>query len=377
MWLADQWRDFSLLDAGHGMKLEQWGPYLLSRPEPQAMWAPQSPAAWEAAHAVYHRSHAGGGQWEYKEPLPDQWEITYANKLRFIVRPTGFKHTGLFPEQAVNWDFMGEKIRAAGGRVRVLNLFAYTGGATLACAAAGAEVVHVDAAKGIVQWAKENAAKSGLKEAPIRYIVDDCLKFVLREQRRGREYDAIVMDPPSYGRGPDGQMFKYEKDVYPLICECAKLLSSRPLFFLLNSYTAGFAPQVAANMLKCAPRAMWKRKTSAFPWAAIWCFLVAPPPGGRHEATHFIRGQSSARGRKALQYPRAGRHFRGYGSADLLQAVFEANLPQARRCISRACSSSGPPHRRRDGVCQNKQSGRALVASNAAKPDAKDVSFTL
>ena len=147
---------------------------------------------------------------------------------------------------------MGEKIRAAGGRVRVLNLFAYTGGATLACAAAGAEVVHVDAAKGIVQWAKENAAKSGLKEAPIRYIVDDCLKFVLREQRRGREYDAIVMDPPSYGRGPDGQMFKYEKDVYPLICECAKLLSSRPLFFLLNSYTAGFAPQVAANMLKCA-----------------------------------------------------------------------------------------------------------------------------
>ena len=252
MWLADQWRDFSLLDAGHGMKLEQWGPYLLSRPEPQAMWAPQSPAAWEAAHAVYHRSHAGGGQWEYKEPLPDQWEITYANKLRFIVRPTGFKHTGLFPEQAVNWDFMGEKIRAAGGRVRVLNLFAYTGGATLACAAAGAEVVHVDAAKGIVQWAKENAAKSGLKEAPIRYIVDDCLKFVLREQRRGRQYDAIVMDPPSYGRGPDGQMFKYEKDVYPLICECAKLLSSRPLFFLLNSYTAGFAPQVAANMLKCA-----------------------------------------------------------------------------------------------------------------------------
>ena len=168
------------------------------------------------------------------------------------MRPTGFKHTGLFPEQAVNWDFMGEKIRAAGGRVRVLNLFAYTGGATLACAAAGAEVVHVDAAKGIVQWAKDNAAKSGLKEAPIRYIVDDCLKFVLREQRRGRQYDAIVMDPPSYGRGPDGQMFKYEKDVYPLICECAKLLSSRPLFFLLNSYTAGFAPQVAANMLKCA-----------------------------------------------------------------------------------------------------------------------------
>lgn len=264
-------------------------------------------------------SHAGGGQWEYKEPLPDQWEITYANKLRFIVRPTGFKHTGLFPEQAVNWDFMGEKIRAAGGRVRVLNLFAYTGGATLACAAAGAEVVHVDAAKGIVQWAKDNAAKSGLKEAPIRYIVDDCLKFVLREQRRGRQYDAIVMDPPSYGRGPDGQMFKYEKDVYPLICECAKLLSSRPLFFLLNSYTAGFAPQVAANMLKCAlPSGRVEAQNIGLSMGRDLVLPCGATADGRHEAPHPVRRQSSARSRKALQYPCTGRYIRGYGSADLL-----------------------------------------------------------
>ena len=249
MWLADQWRDFSLLDAGHGMKLEQWGPYLLSRPEPQAMWGPQSPAAWEAAHAVYHRSHAGGGQWEYKEPLPDQWEITYANKLRFIVRPTGFKHTGLFPEQAVNWDFMGEKIRAAGGRVRVLNLFAYTGGATLAAAAAGASVTHVDASKGMVNWAKENAAASGLSGAPIRWLVDDCVKFVEREIRRGNHYDAIIMDPPSYGRGPKGEIWKIEDAIHPLIKLCTKILSDDPLFFLVNSYTTGLAPAVLTYML--------------------------------------------------------------------------------------------------------------------------------
>lgn len=251
MYIASQWRDYEVIDAGDGEKLERWGRIVLRRPDPQAIWPAQQSELWRKADAWYHRSSRGGGEWEFFRRLPDRWTVSYGG-ARFYVRPTGFKHTGLFPEQAVNWDFMGEKIRAAGGRVRVLNLFAYTGGATLACAAAGAEVVHVDAAKGIVQWAKDNAAKSGLKEAPIRYIVDDCLKFVLREQRRGRQYDAIVMDPPSYGRGPDGQMFKYEKDVYPLICECAKLLSSRPLFFLLNSYTAGFAPQVAANMLKCA-----------------------------------------------------------------------------------------------------------------------------
>ena len=249
MWLADQWRDFSLLDAGHGMKLEQWGPYLLSRPEPQAMWGPQSPAAWEAAHAVYHRSHAGGGQWEYKEPLPDQWEITYANKLRFIVRPTGFKHTGLFPEQAVNWDWFGNKIRNAGRPVKVLNLFAYTGGATLAAAAAGASVTHVDASKGMVTWAKENAAASGLSGAPIRWLVDDCVKFVEREIRRGNHYDAIIMDPPSYGRGPKGEIWKIEDCIHDLIKLCTKILSDEPLFFLINSYTTGLAPAVLTYML--------------------------------------------------------------------------------------------------------------------------------
>lgn len=251
MWLADKWKDYRVVDCSCGEKLERWDKYFLVRPDPQVIWKTEKKAReWQNPDALYRRSSSGGGSWQINK-LPPSFQIGYGN-LKFNLKPMNFKHTGLFPEQAVNWDFMGEKIRAAGGRVRVLNLFAYTGGATLACAAAGAEVVHVDAAKGIVQWAKENAAKSGLKEAPIRYIVDDCLKFVLREQRRGREYDAIVMDPPSYGRGPDGQMFKYEKDVYPLICECAKLLSSRPLFFLLNSYTAGFAPQVAANMLKCA-----------------------------------------------------------------------------------------------------------------------------
>ena len=249
MWLADQWRDFSLLDAGHGMKLEQWGPYLLSRPEPQAMWGPQSPAAWEAAHAVYHRSHAGGGQWEYKEPLPDQWEITYANKLRFIVRPTGFKHTGLFPEQAVNWDWCSERIREAGRPVKVLNLFAYTGGATLAAASAGASVTHVDASKGMVTWAKENAAASHLEDAPVRWLVDDCVKFVEREIRRGNKYDGIIMDPPSYGRGPKGEIWKIEESIYPFVELAAQLLSDDALFFLINSYTTGLQPAVLSYML--------------------------------------------------------------------------------------------------------------------------------
>lgn len=264
MWLADQWRDFSLLDAGHGMKLEQWGPYLLSRPEPQAMWAPQSPAAWEAAHAVYHRSHAGGGQWEYKEPLPDQWEITYANKLRFIVRPTGFKHTGLFPEQAVNWDFMGEKIRAAGGRVRVLNLFAYTGGATLACAAAGASVCHVDASKGMVAWARENQQLSGLAEKPIRWIVDDCQKFVEREIRRGSLYDGVIMDPPSYGRGPGGEVWKLEDSVYDLVKLCAGVLTENPLFFAINSYTTGLSPSVMEYILNTTVSRRFAGKGTTF-----------------------------------------------------------------------------------------------------------------
>ena len=251
MWLSDAWQDYELMDAGDGMKLERWGDVILSRPEPQAVWRPQHPALWEKADAVYHRSNAGGGNWSYARTLPESWQIGYG-ALRFYVRPTGFKHTGLFPEQGVNWDWAAQKIRQAGRPVRVLNLFSYTGGATLACAAAGAEVVHVDAAKGIVSWAKENAALSGLAEAPIRYLVDDALQFVRREARRGRKYEGIIMDPPSYGRGPDGQMFRFETHIQPLVEAAAALLSEEPLFFILNSYTAGFAPDVGGNVLKTA-----------------------------------------------------------------------------------------------------------------------------
>ncbi len=251
MYLSNLWKDYELLDAGDGMKLERWADVLLARPEPQAVWPKQEPQLWDEADAIYHRSQTGGGNWEFKRTLPDSWEVQYAG-LRFAVRPTGFKHTGLFPEQAVNWDFMVEQIQNAGRPVKVLNLFAYTGGATLACASAGAHVVHVDAAKGMVQWAQDNATLSGLRNAPIRYLVDDAMKFVLREGRRGNVYDGIVMDPPSYGRGPDGEMFKFEQDVYPLVEQCATILSDQPLFFVLNSYTAGFAPQIAGNMLRCA-----------------------------------------------------------------------------------------------------------------------------
>ena len=256
MWMCEDFRDFSLLDSGDGMKLERWGNYLLARPEPQAVWPKQNPGRWREAHGVYHRSDKGGGSWEFTRPLPDGWNIRYRN-LTFLVRPTGFKHTGLFPEQAVNWDYMASCIQArkeAAPReeLRVLNLFAYTGGATMACARAGAAVAHVDSARGMVAWAKDNARLCGLKDAPIRYLVDDCLKFVRREQRRGRTYHGIVMDPPSYGRGPDGEMFRFETHVYPLIEECAKLLDGEPLFFLLNSYTSGFAPAVAQNALTAA-----------------------------------------------------------------------------------------------------------------------------
>lgn len=250
MWLSQRWQDFELIDAGDGMKLERWGDIILSRPEPQAVWPVSECSAWEKADAVYHRSNTGGGSWEFKRKIPESWLISYGS-LKFKVKPTGFKHTGLFPEQATNWDFMSEKIKNTGRKITVLNLFAYTGGATLACAKAGADVVHVDASKGIISWVKENAEISGLKDASIRYIVDDCLKFVLREQRRGRKYDAIVMDPPSYGRGPDGQMFKFEDDIYKLVEACIHLLSEQPLFVILNSYTAGFAPQITENILKC------------------------------------------------------------------------------------------------------------------------------
>ena len=251
MFIADKWKDYAVLDVGGGEKLERWGEVLLRRPDPQVIWPAERPEAWKKAHAHYHRSQSGGGQWEMLKKIPESWTISYG-PLRFLVRPTGFKHTGLFPEQAANWDWMSGLIREAGRPVQVLNLFAYTGGATMACLQAGAKVCHVDAAKGMVQWAKENAALSGLADRPARYIVDDALKFVQREQRRGHAYDGILMDPPSYGRGPDGQVWKLEDEVYGLVEECAKLMSDRPLFFLLNAYTTGLQPAVLRNLLQRA-----------------------------------------------------------------------------------------------------------------------------
>lgn len=254
MYLADGWQDFAVLDAGNGNKLERWKDAVLLRPDPQAVWSMDDHTA--EADAVYIRSSTGGGHWEYNRNLPESWRIAY-RELRFLVRPTGFKHTGLFPEQAVNWDWMAEQLSVwqrahAQRKPKVLNLFGYTGGATVSNAFAGAEVVHVDAAKGMVAWAKDNARESGLSDAPIRYIVDDCAKFVKREIRRGNRYDGIVMDPPSYGRGPDGELWKIENDLYPLVLDCVKLLSDTPAFFLINSYTTGLAASVLQNVLRVA-----------------------------------------------------------------------------------------------------------------------------
>ena len=243
MWIAGNWRDFELIDCSDGEKLERWGEYFLVRPDPQAIWStPRRNRHWQDRHARYRRSETGGGSWD-KGSLPASWQLRYG-ELTFNVKPMNFKHTGLFPEQAVNWDWAMEKIRGAGRPIRVLNLFAYTGAATVACAKAGAEVCHVDAAKGMVSWARENAASSGLKDAPIRWIVDDCAKFVEREIRRGRRYDALIMDPPSYGRGPGGEVWKLEKDLWPFVSLCAGVLSEEPLFVLINSYTTGLSPSV-------------------------------------------------------------------------------------------------------------------------------------
>ena len=249
MWVADQWKDYELIDCGWGEKLERWGDKLLVRPDPQAIWpAVGAHPGWRRPDGRYQRSSSGGGSWE-KGRLPGQWQVRYKN-LTFQVKPMNFKHTGLFPEQAVNWDFAQERIRAAGRPVSVLNLFAYTGAASAACAAAGASVCHVDAAKGMVQWARENARASGLEDAPIRWIVDDCAKFVEREIRRGRRYDAIIMDPPSYGRGPTGEVWKLEESLYPFVELCAGVLSDEPLFIILNSYTTGLAPSVLTYILE-------------------------------------------------------------------------------------------------------------------------------
>ena len=253
MWIADRWEDYELLDCGGGERLERWDRQVLVRPDPQAIWeTPREHPAWRKAGGRYLRSSTGGGHWE-KKALPESWKIRYRD-LTFQVKPMNFKHTGLFPEQAVNWDFMAEKIRSAGRPVRVLNLFAYTGGATVACARAGASVCHVDAAKGMVAWARENAKLSGLGEAPIRWIVDDCGKFVEREIRRGKQYDAIIMDPPSYGRGPGGEVWKLEENLYDFVKLCAGVLSDKPLFVLINSYTTGLAPSVLGYLLNLLVR---------------------------------------------------------------------------------------------------------------------------
>ena len=247
---ADNWKDYRLIDASEGDRLESWSGIKLVRPDPQIIWkTDKTNPFWRSADAIYHRSQKGGGEWEYKRKLPQSWTVSYG-ELTFIIRPTGFKHTGLFPEQAVNWDVMADMIKSAGRPINVLNMFAYTGGATLAAAAAGAHVTHVDASKGMVAWAKENARSSGLADAPIRWIVDDCVKFVEREIRRGNTYDAIIMDPPSYGRGPGGEVWKLEDALYPLVSKCMNILSDRPLFFLINSYTTGLQPAVLSDILK-------------------------------------------------------------------------------------------------------------------------------
>ena len=260
MRISDEWIDYECLDAGNGEKLERWGNIVLRRPEPQAMWPIEMDKTWNDVSGIYYRFKDGGGHWEFRDKLPEYWTVNYKD-LKFKVSPTNFKHTGLFPEQATNWDFMMEKIRDANRPIRVLNLFAYTGAATMACSKAGAElVVHVDSAKGMVSWAKENMHLCGLQNNYIRFIVDDCLKFVEREIRRGNKYDAIVMDPPSYGRGPNGEVWKLENNLEYLVKKCSELLSDEPLFFLINAYTTGISSTVLYNILKLTVGAKYSGK---------------------------------------------------------------------------------------------------------------------
>ena len=248
MWIANGWKDYEVIDTSSGEKLERWGDYMLVRPDPQVIWkTDKKHFGWKKWNGHYHRSNKGGGEWEFRN-LPEEWTINY-KELTFNLKPFSFKHTGLFPEQAANWDWFSSLIKEANREIKVLNLFAYTGGATVSAAKAGAKVTHVDAAKGMVAWAKENAASSGLSDAPIRYLVDDCVKFVEREIRRSNKYDGIIMDPPSYGRGPKGEIWKIEDSVFPFIELTSKLLSDNPLFFLINSYTTGLQPAVLSYML--------------------------------------------------------------------------------------------------------------------------------
>ena len=255
MWLSDKWKDYALLDCSDGEKLERWGKHILRRPDPQAIWRTEKGGAWNRADAVYRRSASGGGQWTRRE-VPEAWQICYGD-LTFRVKLMNFKHTGLFPEQAANWDFIRSSISGAGRPIRVLNLFAYTGAATLAAAAAGAEVCHVDAAKGMVSWARENAQVSGLGDRPIRWIVDDCRKFVEKEIRRGRTYDALIMDPPSYGRGPSGEVWKLEDSLYDFLELCSGVLSPEPLFVLISSYTTGLSPAVLTYLAETVFTRRW------------------------------------------------------------------------------------------------------------------------
>ena len=249
MILSKDWKDYEILDMADGEKLERWGNIYLIRPDPQIIWKNKSkPELWKKANAHYHRSKTGGGEWEYLKRVPDSWQVKYKD-LTFNLKPMGFKHTGLFPEQAVNWDFMINKIKNANREIKVLNLFAYTGGATVACSYAGASVCHVDSSKGMTAWAKENIQSSGLAEKPVRFIIDDVIKFVQREIRRGNHYDAIVMDPPSYGRGANGEVWNIEESLYKLVELCVQVLSDKPLFFLINSYTTGLSPTILANIL--------------------------------------------------------------------------------------------------------------------------------
>ena len=248
--VANNWKDYEILDMANGEKLEKWGNIILIRPDPQIIWKEKSfPEKWKNANAKYNRSNTGGGNWNFIKPLPKSWQIKYKD-LTFNIKPMGFKHTGIFPEQAVNWDWMMNKIRNSNREIKVLNLFAYTGGASVACLKAGASVCHVDSSKGMCEWAKENVASSGLRERPIRFLIDDVVKFVNREIRRGNKYDGIIMDPPSYGRGANGEVWKFEENIADLVKLCMNVLSDKPLFFLINSYTTGISSQVLENLLR-------------------------------------------------------------------------------------------------------------------------------
>ena len=263
MLVANEWQDYKIIDMANGQKLEKWGKKILSRPDPQIIWKNKSfPEKWKNIDAIYNRSKTGGGSWKYNTKLPNNWQIKYKN-LTFNIKPMGFKHTGLFPEQAVNWDWMMKKIRLAKREIKVLNLFAYTGGATVACLSEGASVCHVDSSKGMVSWAKENVASSGFANRKIRYIVDDVNKFVSREIRRGNTYDAIIMDPPSYGRGAKGEVWQFENDIYDLVELCLKVLSDKPLFFLINSYTTGISSTVLANILNLTVGKKYRGKVTS------------------------------------------------------------------------------------------------------------------